>query len=151
MNQENDNALSRKTITLLRMCGHFLHYRMGGRSGQRRILFTLSKHGEILQKDLQEILEVQSGSLSEMIIKMEADGLIQKVRSQKDGRHFVLKLTEQGKAKSKKFELEYEQRVVQMLECLSEEQVQELHGILETLTVYWKDLGKEWDKNNEQA
>lgn len=151
MEQENDNALSHEIITSLRMCGHFLHYRMGGRSGQRRILCTLSRYEEILQKDLQEILEVQSGSLSEMIIKMEADGLIQKVRSQQDGRHLVLKLTEYGMEKSKQLELEYNQRVEQMLSCLSDNEKYELHDLLKTLTAHWKKLEKEWDKTNEQT
>lgn len=151
MEQENDNALSHETILLLRMCGHFLHYRMGGHSGQRRILFTLSKREEILQKDLQEILEVQSGSLSEIIIKMEADGLIQKVKSQKDGRHIVLKLTKQGLEKSKQFEIEYNQRVEQMLNCLSDKEKHQLHNLLETLTTHWKKIEKEWEKTNEQT
>ncbi len=151
MKQENDDALAHETVTLLRICGHFLYHRMGDRAGQQRILFILSRHGEILQKKLQEMLEIQSGSLSEMIIKMETDGLIQKVRSQKDGRHIVLKLTEEGMEKSKQFEIEYNQKIKQMLDCLSKKETQELHDLLETLTTHWKKIEKEWDKTNEQT
>lgn len=51
----------------LRACGHFLHYNMGQKVGQARILTVLLERGIITQRELQDILEVRSGSLSEIL------------------------------------------------------------------------------------
>ena len=61
---EETHTLSNDVIKQLRMCGHFLYFKMGGKIGRKRILVVLEKHHELLQKELQDILEVQSGSLS---------------------------------------------------------------------------------------
>ena len=51
----------------LRACGHILHYNMGQKVGQARILTVLLERGIITQRELQDILEVRSGSLSEIL------------------------------------------------------------------------------------
>lgn len=58
---------------------------MGGRTGRRRILTILSEHPGILQKELQDILKIQSGSLSEVVIKLETDGFAKKARRKPNG------------------------------------------------------------------
>jgi DNA-binding MarR family transcriptional regulator len=143
MNQ--DDFLSHQIIKQLRQCGHFLHFRMGGKAGRRRILSTLLTHPELLQRDLQDILEVQSGSLSEMITKMEADGLVEKVKSQKDGRQLVLTLTPEGTAQAKRSQEEYDKRVEKMMSCFSVEEQQKLHELLETMVAHWKEIEHEMD------
>lgn len=145
MNQTNEELLTHQIITQLGLCGHFLHYKMGGRMGRRRILSALSEHQELLQRELQDILEVQSGSLSEMIIKMEADGLIQKVRSQKDGRQLVLKLTPKGVAQSICSREEYDRQVAKMMSCFSKEQLRELYCLLDIMGAHWKEVEKDID------
>ena len=67
-----------------RKMGRFLYDNTGGKSGQRRVLFFLSKEGSMSQRELQSLLDVKSSSLSEMITKMENAGLIKKTRSKKD-------------------------------------------------------------------
>ena len=61
----------------LRACGHFLYYQTGGKAGQRRILVTLLKRGELTQKELQDALEISSGALSEILQKMEDASLVE--------------------------------------------------------------------------
>ena len=51
----------------LHACGHILHYNMGQKVGQARILTVLLERGIITQRELQDILEVRSGSLSEIL------------------------------------------------------------------------------------
>ena len=63
----------------LRACGHFLHFNMGGKAGRKRVLATLLREGEISQRTLQDLLDIQSGSLSEILAKIEADGLLEGV------------------------------------------------------------------------
>lgn len=128
----------------IRWCGYFLHFKTGGRSGRRRIFFMLSKCGELRQRELQDMLGIQSGSLSEVVIKMEADGLIEKVRSQTDGRQMVLRLTEAGQQQAQKVREEYLQRAEEMLSCFTKAQQGELLTLLDTLADHWSALERDW-------
>ncbi len=139
MNQTHLTSVSKGILQALRRCGHFLHYKTGGRAGRRRILFALLE-GELLQRELQDLLGVQSGSLSEIIIKMEADGWIEKGKSQKDGRHLVLRLTPDGFAQAMLIKKTYEEQVYKMLSCFSEEQQLELYRMLKILDDHWTSL-----------
>lgn len=107
-------------------------------------------HKELLQRELQDILHIKSGSLSECIIKMEADGLLKKKKSEKDGRCLVLKLTQKGKLCAEQLKQEYDVRVREMLSCLTEEQCEQLHGLLEPVTGHWKALEQRWDGETER-
>lgn len=131
---------SERLIKKLRQCGHFLYYRMGDKAGQRRIFFALLERKEILQHELQEILGVRSGSLSEIVGKMEADGLIEKGRSETDGRNFVLRLTERGRLLAERSREEYAGKVALATSCLSAAEQEELLKLLEKLTARWERL-----------
>lgn len=144
-------SLNHKIVMQLRECGHFLHYRMGGNAGKTRILIALSEHEELLQRELQSILDVQSGSLSEMIIKMETDGFIEKIKSEKDGRNFVLRLTEKGNALAENTKNEYEKRINKLMSCFSENQLGELNDMLDTMIVHWRDIEKAWEYSSEKV
>lgn len=139
---EKKHPLSNDVIKQLRMCGHFLYFKMGGKIGRRRILVVLEKHHELLQKELQDILEVQSGSLSEIIIKMENDGLIEKAKSEKDGRHLVLRLTEKGLKEAEIARSEHDKNVEELMSCLTENQKEELNNLLSTILSHWKTIEK---------
>lgn len=143
--KQNITSLNHKIVMQLRECGHFLHYRMGGKAGKIRILIALSEHQELLQRELQSILDVQSGSLSEMIIKMETDGFIEKIKSEKDGRNFVLRLTAKGHALAEYLKREYENRINKMMSCFSENQLEELHNMLGEMIAHWRNVGKDWE------
>lgn len=145
MDQKSNIPLATATVKQLRQCGHYLYYKMGGKAGRQRILKELTEHPELLQRELQDILGVQSGSLSEVIIKMEAEGLVEKIRSEKDGRNFVLKLTEKGKGQAKYFMEEYEGRVEQMMSCFSEEQLENLHELLRVMLGHWNEIEERKD------
>ena len=95
----------------LRACGHFLHFNMGGKAGRKRVLATLLREGEISQRTLQDLLDIQSGSLSEILAKIEADGLLEKVKCGSDRRGYILRLTESGQALAKQVTACHEARV----------------------------------------
>lgn len=139
------HTLSGDVIKQLKACGHFLYFRMGGKIGRKRILIILEKHHELLQKELQDMLEVQSGSLSEIIIKMENDGLIEKAKSEKDGRHMVIRLTEKGLMEAEIAREEHDKHVEELMSCLSENQKQELNDLLSTVLKHWKTIEKQID------
>ena len=111
---------------------------------------ALLDHKELLQRELQDVLHIKSGSLSESIIKMEADGLLKKEKSEKDGRCLVLKLTEKGKRRAEQLKQEYDARAGEMLSCLTEEQCKQLHDLLEPVTGHWQALEQHWDGETEK-
>lgn len=139
---EQKNALSNDVIKQLRMCGHFLYFRMGGKIGRKRILIVLEEHHELLQKELQDILQVQSGSLSEIIIKMENDGLIEKAKSAKDSRHIVLRLTNKGIKEAIAAKMEHDKYVDELMSCITESQKEELYNLLSIILKHWKEIEK---------
>lgn len=137
---EQKNALSNDVIKQLRMCGHFLYFRMGGKIGRKRILIVLEEHHELLQKELQDILQVQSGSLSEIIIKMENDRLIEKAKSAKDSRHIVLRLTNKGIKEAIAAKKEHDKYVDELMSCITESQKEELYDLLSIILKHWKEI-----------
>lgn len=137
--------ISHEIIRNLRQCGHFLYFKTGGKTGRRRIFYFLLQREELLQRELQDLLGVQSGSLSEILSKMEADGLIEKVRSRRDGRQLVLQLTEAGRREAVESCCKYERQVEKMLSCLSPDQKDALLDTLECLIEHWTILDTDED------
>ncbi len=99
------------------------------------------EEGGILQRELQDILHIQSGSLSEIIIKIEAEGLIEKTRSEKDGRQIVLRLTPEGERLARTYKAEHEEKLRRLMSCMSDEEMTELNMTLTRLQQHWETLG----------
>ncbi|MCC8138201.1 MAG: winged helix DNA-binding protein [Clostridiales bacterium] len=112
----------------------------GAASGAGCAAGTAAASGGILQRDLQDILHIQSGSLSEVIIKIEAEGLIEKTRSEKDGRQIVLRLTPEGEKLARSYKAEHEEKVRQLMSCLSDEEMRDLNATLARLEQHWKEM-----------
>jgi DNA-binding MarR family transcriptional regulator len=49
------------------------------------------------QKELQDILRIQPGSLSEIVAKLEEKGLVRRQKDEEDRRRSVIELTETGR------------------------------------------------------
>lgn len=98
----------------------------------------LHRYGSITQKELQEILQIQQGSLSELLSEMESSGLIERKRNPEDRRQVVISLTPEGK------EVEHanHERVVrenmELFSSLSQEEQDELYRMLRVLLEDWK-------------
>ncbi|MBQ9942037.1 MAG: MarR family transcriptional regulator [Christensenellaceae bacterium] len=120
-------------VAHLRMCGHFLNYKMGDKSGQRRLLAMLHHHGEAPQRELQSLLQLSSGSMSELVAKVQADGLVEKIRSTTDRRQMDLRLTEKGTQTAIRLRKHYEERVEQLLGCFDDAEKAQLLSLLDRL------------------
>jgi len=135
--QSEDNL-----ITLLAKSGHFMHHKRGGKRGQSRILIILAEHPEISQKELQEILGIESGSMSEIVIKLEHKGLITRTKDESDKRMTKLMITELGLELSKEIETRDTEEDKLLLESLTEEEQEQLKALL-------KKMIQGWEKNYE--
>ena len=84
---------------LLMICGHRLYHSAAQGRTQTTVLHALHENGPISQKDLQDRLGIQPGSMSELITKLENKGLLVRARDEADRRKVLLTLTVAGEAK----------------------------------------------------
>lgn len=85
---------------LMRRCGHYLVHRAGLPGSRERMLRLLAERGDMSQADLVCLLELRSASVSELLGKLEAQGLVTRRRSEEDRRGLTISLTEAGRAQA---------------------------------------------------
>lgn len=122
-------------LGLMGRCGHYLYHHPERKRGQGKILRILSQKEQMTQKELQEILEIQPGSMSEIISKLECRGMLERIRDEQDKRMIVLKITERGKAEvmeKPRHEMERE-----LFHALSKEEQDNLKRLLKKLLDQW--------------
>ena len=125
-------------LDLLQKCGHFLHHQKGKKFGQYRILLMLKKNPSLAQKELLNHLHIQAGSLSEILLKMEMQGLLERTKAENDKRKTVVHLTQKGLAKVEELMKEYEQENENLFSSLNDEECKILFELLKKLYVSWK-------------
>jgi DNA-binding MarR family transcriptional regulator len=136
---ETDEALKDEILSLLEQCGHQLHHRRGGKHGQKRILKILNANSSITQKELQEKLKIQAGSMSEIVTKLENNGFITKKRDEADKRKAILIITDKGREVYLANREKDLARDRQLFDCLSLEEKLQLREITKKLIEDWKD------------
>lgn len=121
---------------LIRSCADYLYRRGGQRNGQGRILRILSHEGEMTQKQLQEMLEIQAGSISEILSKMEDNRLIERLKDHEDKRRMLVSLTQQGEEHVKEYRLG--KKMGDSFSPLNDEEKEQLKILLLKLLDSWK-------------
>lgn len=66
--------------------------------GQPKILSFLTRHNGCMQKDLATLCDIEPATISRLLDKMEADGLITRTAVEGNKRAVSISLTEQGRA-----------------------------------------------------
>ena len=84
-------------LGLMRRCGHYLAHRAGAVSSRERMLRLLAERGKMPQSDLVLLLDLRSASVSEQLGKLEAQGLVERRRSEEDRRGVMIELTDAGR------------------------------------------------------
>ena len=98
MDEERSAPGSEEQLTvLLRRCGKFMYYHSRPGMQQSMVLHML-RDGPMTQKQIQEQLGTQPGSVSELISKLETKHLLERRRSETDRRKVLLTLTAKGEA-----------------------------------------------------
>ena len=130
----NRNDLAGK----LERCGRLLSLCIGKRRGQGRILRTLCERGKMPQRELQNLLGIQAGSMSEIAAKLEHKGLIVRVRSEEDRRKIFLAVTEAGRAEvAASDENHILRRRAELFSALTPEEQHTLEELLDKLSDDW--------------
>ncbi len=128
---EDDSLLG-----LLHSCHHHLFRHAGQSRTQDKVLKLLAQRGELTQKELRQVLDTRPGSISELISKLEAKGLVISEKDPQDRRQSVLKLT--GRGMERGTALSQTEGEGQMFDALTEEEQGTLKSLLEKLVNSWK-------------
>ena len=83
---------------LMRRCVHILVHRSGISGTRERVLRLLAERGDMSQSDFVYLLELRSASVSELLGKLEAQGLVTRRRSETDRRGVTISLTDAGRS-----------------------------------------------------
>ena len=119
---------------------HFIFHYLGRRRGQGRILRMLNEHGALTQQELQCKLNVQSGSLSEILSKLESVGFINRERDEADKRRVIVTITESGLEDLRQHEELRMKRQAVLYDCLDPDEQTELIRLLTKLQKSWETL-----------
>lgn len=126
----------RLRVQLIR-CGQKLGSGHGTHQTQGRILKILYHHGPITQKMLQDKLDIQPGSMSEIAAKLEHKGLLCREKDPVDKRKILLTLTEAGRADVEQFKKHARAHHTKVFDALTLEEQQQLLNLLEKLLDSW--------------
>lgn len=91
-------------------------------------MMVLWEHQSVTVKELGQYLFLDSGTLTPLLKKMEAKGIISRKRDQEDERSLIVSLTEEGEA-LKERAIEVPQKMAQCVR-LAPEEAQELYRLL---------------------
>jgi DNA-binding MarR family transcriptional regulator len=95
---------------------------------QYLVMLALWEHGELSVKDLSRLLQLDPGTLSPLLKRLEAAGLVRRERDPRDQRNLALALTDEGRALRAEAE-RIPGSIVERL-GLPVEDLVELHGVL---------------------
>lgn len=121
---------------LLIRCGQKLGS-SGFKQTQGRILKILYLYGPMTQKELQDRLMIQPGSMSEIAAKLERRGLLCREKSESDRRKVFLTLTDAGRADVESFRYQGAPSGKHSYSALTVEERQTLCELLEKLLQSW--------------
>lgn len=101
------------------------------------MLAVLASHGQMSQARLAEKLGVRSASASELLAKMEADGLVKRLPDEEDGRAYKVELTESGTQAAAEVMADRRERDAHLFEALTLDEKQQLTTLLDKLARSW--------------
>lgn len=121
--------------------GHFLHLHAGGRSGKQRMLERILREGgTISQRELQDTVPISSAAVSEVLAKLEFEGLITRRRSESDKRQLDVTLTAEGEVEAQVCAEKRAKFETEALSVLTEDERCQLLGMLDRLMSHWQSI-----------
>ncbi|MBE6608481.1 MAG: MarR family transcriptional regulator [Ruminococcaceae bacterium] len=101
--------------------------------GRGRILTTLSREDGLSQKILAERLDIRPQSLSETIVKLAEDKLVERVPSENDKRELLIYITDEGRVRASEIRARREAFAKDFFAPLSDEEIISLSNILKKI------------------
>lgn len=98
-----------------------------------RVMFELAHREEVTASDLTRDLGLDPGYLSRILTRLDQQGFLQKIRSEQDGRKFLLKLTQEGEQAYAPLEQRSNEEVTELLQSIPEEEQSRLLEAMHTI------------------
>jgi DNA-binding MarR family transcriptional regulator len=129
-----------RLLALFYGCAHQLHHRKGNSQaqGQGRILAILAQHESLTQRELLDMTNIRSASLSELLGKVESSGYITREKNAADHRNVDIRLTEAGKQVAQGLPHQRATMAQELFLALSTNEREQLADILEKLLASWE-------------
>ena len=153
MQKKTEAGTPRKTreeelSRLIRVCGHRLYHASPGSRSQAAVLFALEASGPASQKELQTALMVSSASITELVNKLERQGLVLRTRDDKDRRRVLLTLTPAGLAKAAHFRAHGQDPVSYSM--LTEEELDRVTLLMRKIAGQWQEYSRVTDSRTAE-
>lgn len=145
--QYEDTELHNKIVLNFWEIAHTMRRISEGKGSQKRILMILLESGSMTQSQLTEQLGIQPGSVSEVLGKLEAAGLILRTPNETDRRTADICLSSSGKSTAEEAYAQRQVRHQQMFFCLSEEEKHILLQLLEKINGDWEQKYQKHEVN----
>lgn len=140
-----------KLIINFRDINHTMHSLYEGRGSQSSILIILLEKESITQQELTEKLGIKPGSASEVIVKLEKNGMINRTKSIFDRRTANITLTDEGRRLAQEAKTKRLERHIEMFSSLSEEEKGTLLSLLEKINSDWEKLYSDEKKHHHKG
>ena len=138
LSQSHHETQENKLFALFYKLSHIFIHRNGQNQGKNRILAILRHHGDMTQRELLDHTDIRSASLSELLVKIEANGHISRERSADNARNIQIRLTPKGKSEAIQIHQKNLQLSDDLFSCLSPTEQTQLEQILIKLLITWK-------------
>lgn len=125
-------------LKLLNDCEYYMHYRRPAHRGRLQVLRSLASDGALTQSELMARMDVKAGSMSELLGKMEEDGLIERRRGESDRRQVYVTITDAGREKMADIEAARKKKAKETFESLDSKEKEQLYVLLTKLLEDWK-------------
>ena len=114
--------------------------------GQGKVLVMLAENDGVSQKLLTEQSGIRPASLSELIIKLERNGLVERQRNEEDKRNRNVYLTEEGRALAETIKSRKDESADFLFDVLSEEDKETLTVLFDKLITSLEDKVADMDE-----
>ena len=136
------NNTDERILAGFRRFSKILRQEAFGHHGKARILNTLCAEGPISQKQLQDEVEISSGSASELLKKMEEHGLIVRKADPNDNRGLIVEVTDAGREMNDTLNAEKSEKAKALFSALTEEEKEQFAGMLDKIHDSWYEQNK---------
>ena len=136
MKKEYNNN-DEKILAGFRRFSKILRLEAFGHHGKARILNVLCTEGPMSQKQLQDEVEISSGSASELLKKMEEHGLIERKTSPEDNRGLIVEVTAAGREMNDTLNVEKSEKAKALFSALTEDEKEQFSAMLDKIYDSW--------------
>ena len=112
-------------------------------SGRFTLMILLNKHTDgLMPSELAQMVGVTQATISGLINSLEKAGIVQRTTHEKDGRSYVIKLTENGKALTAKILPEYQSRINNFWAEFGSDEKNSINDFFTRLIKQMKEIGQ---------